>query len=86
MKQTLMNTLLEKIDAFSTESETPSAWFRHIFKRFFANSENATKSKDFSKFRQEMLNILSTLKFTGSNLTFYEWKVSFSLISPIIFH
>ncbi len=32
-----------------------------------------------------MLNILSMLKFTGSHLAFYEWKVSFYLISPIIF-
>jgi hypothetical protein len=35
---------------------------------FFTNSENAAKSK----FRQEMLNILSALKFTGSHLAFYE--------------
>ncbi len=31
------------------------------------------------------LNILSALKFTGSHLAFYDWKVNFSLISPIIF-
>ncbi len=48
---------------------------------FFTNSEKATKSK----FRQEMLNILSALKCAGSYLAFHEWKVSFSLISPIIF-
>ncbi len=52
------------------------------FSRFFlTNSENTTKSK----FRQEMLNILSMLKFTGLRLAFYDWKVSFSLISPISF-
>ncbi len=32
-----------------------------------------------------MANILSELKFTRSHLAFYERKVSFSLISPIIF-
>ncbi len=48
---------------------------------FFTNSENETKSK----FRQEMLNIFIMLKFAGSHLAFYEWKVSFSLISPIFF-
>ncbi len=36
--------------------------------RFFANSENSTKSK----FRQEMLNILIALKLVGSHLAFYE--------------
>jgi hypothetical protein len=55
--------------------------FAIFFMLFFTNSENATNSK----FRQEMLNILSPLKFTGSHLAFYEWKVSFSLISLIIF-
>jgi hypothetical protein len=53
---------LEKIDAFSAESEMLSAGFCH---NFFANSENATKFKETSEFRQEMLNILSVLKFTG---------------------
>ncbi len=48
---------------------------------FFANSENATKSK----FSQETLNVLSALKFAGSHLAFYERKVSFSLISRRIF-
>jgi hypothetical protein len=43
-----------------------------FFAHFFANSENATKSKEPSKFRQEMLNILSALKFAGSHLAFYE--------------
>ncbi len=81
----LKPTLLEKINAFSTESETFSAWFCHIFHVFFANGENATKFKETSKFSQEMLNILSTLKFAGSHLEFYEWKVSFSLISPRFF-
>jgi hypothetical protein len=52
----------------------------YFFMPFFANSENATKSK----FRRGMLNILSALKFAGSHLAFYEWKVSFSLISPMI--
>jgi hypothetical protein len=74
---------IEKIDAFSTESETLSmlkasifqAFFQHFqpnfaifFMLFFTNCENATKSK----YRQEMLNILSALKFTGSHLSFYE--------------
>jgi hypothetical protein len=78
---------IEKIDAFSAESKTFSelkksifhvflsnesemlpALFLHIFHAFFNNSENATKSK----FRQETMNILSTLKFTGSHLAFYE--------------
>jgi hypothetical protein len=39
---------------------------------FFANGENASKSKETSKFRQEMLNILSTFKFAGSHLAFFE--------------
>ncbi len=52
-----------------------------IFMNFFANNENATKSK----FRQETLNILSVLKLRGSHLAFYERKVSFSLISLMIF-
>ncbi len=55
--------------------------FAIFFMLFFSNSENATESK----FRQETLNILRALKFVGSHLAFYEWKVSFSLISPIIF-
>ncbi len=55
-----------------------SPYFSQVF---FTNSENATKSK----FRQETLNILRALKFAGSHLAFYEWKVSFRLISPIIF-
>jgi hypothetical protein len=42
--------------------------FAIFFTLFFTNSENATKSK----FRQETLNILSTFKFTGSHLAFYE--------------
>ncbi len=48
---------------------------------FFTNSKNGT----ISKFSQEMLNILSALKFPGSHLTFYDCKVIFSLISPINF-
>jgi hypothetical protein len=60
---------LEKIDAFSIESEMLSALFCNIFCAFFANSENATKFKETSEFRQEMLNILSALK---SHLAFYE--------------
>ncbi len=64
-----VSTLLKKIDAFSAESETLSAKFCHIFQVvFFANSEKTTKSK----FRQETLNVLSTLKFVGSHLAFYE--------------
>ncbi len=55
--------------------------FDIIFMLFFTISENASKSK----FRLEMLNILSALKFTGSHFAFYEWKVSFSLISVRIF-
>jgi hypothetical protein len=56
--------------------------FAKLFACFLANSENATKFKETYEFRQEMLNILSGLKFAGSYLAFY---VSFSLISPIIF-
>ncbi len=86
-------SIIKKIYAFSTESINFSRVllalkvkcfqpnFAIFFMLFFTNSENATKSK----FRQKRLNILSTLKFTGSHLAFYEWKVSFSLISPIIF-
>jgi hypothetical protein len=59
---------LKKIDAFSAESETLQPNFAIFFTPFFANSETATKSK----FRQETLNILSTLKFAGSHLAFYE--------------
>jgi hypothetical protein len=55
---------LEKIDAFSL--------ILPYFLHFFANGENATKSKETSKFRQEMLNTLSALKFAGSHLVFYE--------------
>jgi hypothetical protein len=43
-----------------------------FFARFFANSENTTKFKETSKFRQEMLNILSVLKYVGLHLAFYE--------------
>jgi hypothetical protein len=64
-----LKPLLEKIDAFSTESETLSALIFHIF---FVNSENATKFKETCEFRQETLNILSVLKFAGSHLAFYE--------------
>jgi hypothetical protein len=39
-----------------------------FFTLFFTNSENVTKSK----FKQETLNILTKLKFTGSRLAFYE--------------
>jgi hypothetical protein len=46
--------------------------FAIFFTHFFANSENATKFKDTSEFRQEMLNILSALKFSGPHLAFYE--------------
>ncbi len=42
--------LVEKIDAYSTESETLSAWFHHIFHVFFANGDYATTSKETSKF------------------------------------
>jgi hypothetical protein len=76
---------LKKIDAFIAESETLSALKVSIFHAFFSAlkvkcfqpnfaiffmlfSRNATKSK----FRQEMLTILSALKFTGSHLAFYE--------------
>jgi hypothetical protein len=45
---------------------------------FFTNCENAIKFK----FTHETVNILRILKFTGSHLVFYDWKVSFSLISP----
>jgi hypothetical protein len=59
--------------------------FTIFFAHFFANGDNATTSKETSKFRQEKLNILSALKFAGSQLAFSEWKVRFSLISPRIF-
>jgi hypothetical protein len=42
--------------------------FAIFFLLLFTISENATKSK----FRQEILNILSALKFVGSHLAFYE--------------
>ncbi len=54
---------------------------QYFLRVFFTNSEIATKSK----FSLETLNILSALKFTGSHLALYDWQVSFSLISPIIF-
>ncbi len=57
----------------------------YFLRVFFANREKATKFKEASKFRQEMLNILCVLKFSRSHLAFYEWKVSFSLISLRIF-
>jgi hypothetical protein len=56
---------LEKIDAFSLI-------FPYFLRIFFTNSVNATKFKETSKFKQEMLNILSALKFAGSHLAFYE--------------
>ncbi len=59
-----------------------SAWFRNIFCAFFSPTVKTLQNPNF---RQEMLNILSALKFAGSYLAFYEWKVSFSLISPMIF-
>jgi hypothetical protein len=75
-----VHTLLKKIDAFSTESiDFSGAFFSALkvkcfqpnfaifFTLFFTNIENATKSK----FRQEMLNTLSTLKFRGSHLAFH---------------
>jgi hypothetical protein len=46
--------------------------FAIISARFFANSENATKFKETSEFKQEALNILGSLKFAGSHLAFYE--------------
>ncbi len=63
----LMTSLVEKINAFRTESETLSAWFHHIFS---PTSDKATTFKETSEFRQEMLDILSALKFAGSHLTF----------------
>jgi hypothetical protein len=56
---------LEKIDAFSLISP----YFSRVI---FTSSENATKFKEASKFRQETLNILSMKKFAGSHLAFYE--------------
>ncbi len=46
--------------------------FAIFFARFFANSEKATKFKETSEFRQEMVNILSVFKFAGSHLALYE--------------
>ncbi len=44
-----------------------------IFLRiFFTNGENATNFNKTSEFRQEMLDILSMLKFAGSLLGFHE--------------
>ncbi len=77
---------IEKIDAF-THFFQHWKWnaFSLILLYFscfsFTISENATKSK----FWQKTLNILSALTFTGSHFAFYDWKVSFSPISPIIF-
>jgi hypothetical protein len=45
--------------------------FQPDFAIFFADGENATKFKETSEFRHEMLNILSILKFAGSHLAFY---------------
>ncbi len=85
----ICDSLLKKIDAFSQISPY---FFMLFFQRwkwngfsqvspYFFTTLNGTKSK----FRQETLNILCALKSTGSHLAFYDWKVSFSLISPIIF-
>jgi hypothetical protein len=63
---------LEKIDASALKVKCFQPDFAIFFKRFFSNIETATKFKYSSEFRQEMLNILSTLKFAGSNLAFYE--------------
>ncbi len=77
----LSATLLKKVDAFSTlKASIFLAFFPALKVKcfqpnfaifsmiFFINSENATKSK----FSQETLNIFSALKFTGSDLAFYE--------------
>ncbi len=61
------------MDAFSTESETLPD-FAIFFAHFFANNENATKFKETFEFRQEMLNILSALKFVGSHWHFMDEK------------
>jgi hypothetical protein len=45
--------------------------FQPDFTHFFANGENAAKSKETSEFMQETLNIRA-LKFAGSHLAFYE--------------
>jgi hypothetical protein len=46
--------------------------FAIFFTRFFANCETATKFNEASEYRQEILNILTALKFAGSQLAFYE--------------
>jgi hypothetical protein len=46
--------------------------FQPDFIIFFCQGDNATTSEETSKFRQEMLNILSTLKFAGSHFAFPE--------------
>jgi hypothetical protein len=47
--------------------------FQTDFAIFFARFiEDATKFKETSKFRQEMVNILITLKFRESHLALYE--------------
>jgi hypothetical protein len=65
-------TLLEKsmLSALKVKCFQPD--FTIFFAHFFANGENTTKSKETSEFRQEMLNISSSLKFAGSHLAFDE--------------
>jgi hypothetical protein len=56
---------IEKIDAFSLISP-------YFLRISFANSENATKFKETSKFAHDLLNIQGALKFAGLHLAFYE--------------
>jgi hypothetical protein len=82
--------LNKKFDAFSAESINFSRIFSALsverfypnftifFKIFFTSSENAINSK----FRQETLNILSALKYTGLNRFHLESYFSIIGISP----
>ncbi len=80
------NTLLKKIDAFSTKSIFFCTFFSALEVKHFYHAFCHLQWKQYKiQIRQERLNILSMLKFAGSHLAFYERKVSFSLISPIIF-
>ncbi len=87
-----------KWNTSSNESEMLSALKASIFHAFFQHWKwNAFSliwpyfsryffHQQWKRYKiQETLNILNALKFKGSHLGFYEWKASFSLISPIIF-
>ncbi len=58
-----VSTLLEKLMLSALKVKCLQPDFAIFFTRIFANSENATKFKETSEYRQETLNILSALKF-----------------------